>query len=394
VRRGVVLLLLGAAVLADVEAPLGRFARPGVPVLLASGEPKDVVLDGWSFRVDGPTPVFPPRLPCVVEDRDGNELLRLEAAPDRLVGVVGDAPQALEFGDGVRVVRGLDLEGLDAAHWRALDHFDRIVKTSPKGSAALDAWVRAGGSVVEVGERSVETGLGRYVSGLDLARALRRAGSVRPARIPRPGNVRPDAYDLVGRPAGGGRPLRSARWIVLGVAVACAVLLLLAATGRMEPRLLVAGLAVVAAAGALLGLVRPASEYAPVASGRFEVTYVWNGFARVRAFEVRAFAGPGACAARPAWGAPMLYRAGSPPWADPLKEGMVRIFVTEEVRPATRAPALGPVAEASREVRRFVARARPGSDAWRGLADPSPAPPRADAKDASSLLRVRFEPRN
>ena len=55
------LILLAATLLADISLPLGRFARPGVPVLMdGKGE---VTIDGWAFTIDGPTLVHPPRLP-------------------------------------------------------------------------------------------------------------------------------------------------------------------------------------------------------------------------------------------------------------------------------------------------------------------------------------------
>jgi hypothetical protein len=325
--------------LAGVEAPLGLYARPGVPVLLRSDTPTVVDIDGWTFRVDGTTPIFPPAVPCVVRDEDGRELLRLEDPGDRpLTGVIGGVPPDLEGAVGIpRPV------ALAAGCWRALDIFDRVLVTDPvRGDEpwfpCVARWVHAGGSL------ALADALRLFPEGTGLGAAAERAGDLPGPRIPRPTNVRPDVYALVRPVASGSRPLRAARWIVLGAALASALQILLALRGRLRPATLLAGLGAVALLGAAVGLVRTRADYTPVARGRIEISYFGGGVERRRTYLVFVHAGPRAVAPRAPDALPVLFGTNRAPWwrgpgeEVPVEEGIVRIFLVEEVLRAPEAP--------------------------------------------------------
>jgi hypothetical protein len=379
------LLVVCAAAAAEVEAPLGPYARPGIPVLLASETAQVVDLEGWRFAVHGPTWVHPPRLPCAVRDPEGKELLFLSRAPGevRLVGVVGDVPA--DLGDGVLAVP-IRPHGMAPTQWRALDLFDRILIT---GGVAPDAdwmgavreWVRAGGSLVAPFDPLPSgAGLGSWHT------TLERAGPIGEPRIPRPGNVRPDVYGLVARPAAHAPALVSARWIVAGTCLALALQLLLAACGRMGGRLMLAGTVLVALIGGGVGLIRPRADYAASARGTIEISYFGGGVERRRSYLVWRRVGPGARATDV--GTPVLFREGGDPWweepgrGSPLQEGMTRIFLDEQVRART-APGL----RGGEPPPAFWERERPRG-AVRSVAAGPAAPPRADRAAIPVLRRI------
>jgi hypothetical protein len=332
------LLLLGASVAgAELDVPLGPYARPGTPVLLRSDTAREIAIDGWRFALErGMTWVHPPRVPCVVRDPTGRELLSLAPVPAdvRLVGVVGDVPP--DLGTNVRAVR-IRPHGMRAQHWRALDLFDRVLVTGPIARdapwlSALTEWVRAGGSLVAPqNPLPLGTGLGRVHAGVE------GAGPVLEPRIPRPGNVRPDVYELVPPPAARSPALRAARWIVTGAGAALALQVVLAALGLMRRRLFWAGVGLVALLGGAVGIVRTRADYTPVARGRIEVAYCGGGVERRRTYLVFVHAGPHAAAPVAAAHTPILFRAGGDPWwtapghGTTLGAGMTRIFLVEEV---------------------------------------------------------------
>ncbi len=331
------LLLL---VLLGVEAPLGPYARPGVPVLLRSEAPTTVDLDGWLFRIDGTTTVYPPSLPCVVRGEDGHELLRLEDPGDRvLTGVLGDIPPGLEGGVAVRPA------ALASGSWRALDLFDALLVTGPvRGDEpwfpCVAEWVHAGGSLAVSGSRRL------FPEGTGLGAAADRREDLEPPRIPRPGNVRPDVYGLVGRVAASSPPLRAARWIIVGTLFGCALQLLLARLGRLPAWMLLVGLGAMALLAAALGAVRTRSDYTPTARGRIEVSYFGGGVERRRTYQVYLHAGPLASAPRTMDALPVLYGSNRAPWwrgvgeEVPVEDGIVRVFLVEELVRAPAAPSL------------------------------------------------------
>jgi hypothetical protein len=336
--RAIVLVLFASAAAAEVDAPLGRFARPGVPVLLRSDRPVVVDLEGWTFRVEGVSPVFPPALPCVVRV-DGDEVLRLEEPPRPLTGVIGDVPPGL--GDAVEI-RPV---ALAAGSWRALDLFDRLLVTGPvRGDepwfGTVAQWVLSGGSLAAQRARRL------FPEGTGLGAAAERIEDLPPPLIPAPGNVRPDVYALLRETAKRSPPFRSARWVVLGAALASALQILVAMRGRMRAATLAAGLLAVALAGAAAGLLRTRADYTPVARGRIEVSWWKDGVERVRTYLVYREAGPHASAPRAPEAAPVLFGSNRTPWwrgpgeEAGVGEGITRIFLVEDVRMAPGAPSL------------------------------------------------------
>ena len=317
--------------LAGVEAPLGPYARPGVPVLLRSDVPTVVDIDGWTYRVDGTTPVFPPAVPCVVRGEDGRELLRLEDPGDRvLTGVIGDVPPGVEGAVPVRPV------ALAAGGWRALDLFSKVLVTGPvRGDEpwfpCVARWVHAGGSL------ALPDALRLFPEGTGLGAAAERLEDLPPLRIPRPTNVRPDIYDLVLPVALASPPLRVARWIVLGAALASAFQILLALRGRLRARTVLAGLGTVALLGAAVGFARTRADFTPVARGRIEISYFGGGIERRRTYLVYRHAGPSAVAPRAPDALPVLFGSNRAPWwrgpgeEVPVEEGIIRVFLVEEV---------------------------------------------------------------
>jgi len=331
------LLLLA---LLGIDAPLGPYARPGVPVLLRSDVPATVDLDGWLFRIDGTTPVFPPAVPCVVRGEDGREILRLEDPGDRpLTGVLGDVPPDLEGGVAVRPA------ALAAGGWRALDLFDALLVTGPvRGDEpwfpCVAEWVHAGGSLAVAGSRRL------FPEGAGLGAVADRREDLPLPRIPRPGNVRPDVYGLVGRVAASSPPFRHARWILVGTLIACALQTLLVRLGRLPAWALVLGLGAIVIAAAILAAVRTRADYTPTARGRIEVSYFGNGIERRRSYLVYLHAGPGASAPRTSDALPVLFGGNRTPWwrgvgeEVPVEEDIIRIFLVEDVVRAPEAPSL------------------------------------------------------
>lgn len=375
-RFALALLVLVLPAVADVEAPLGPYARVGVPVLLHSDSPIVVDLDGWKFRIEGTTPVFPPAVPCVVRGEDGNEILRLEDPGDRaLTGVVGDVPPDLAGAVGIP-----HPIALAAGCWRALDLFDVLVIGTVRGDEpwfpCVAQWVKAGGSLVALDAQ------GLFPDGTGLGAAADRVENLPPPRIPRPGNVRPDLYALVKPVAQGSPPLRAARWVVLGAALACALQILLALLGRMRAATLLLGLGAASLAGAVVGLARTRADYTPLARGRIEISYFGGGVERRRTYLVYRDAGPGAAAPRAPDAAPVLFGKNPAPWwrgpgeEAPVEEGFIRIFLVEEV---LRAPPTPPF-EGGEPPQELWERERPRRGAVRAWASPL-APPEATTSE-------------
>ena len=374
-----------AVAVAEVTAPLGPWARPGVPVLLVSDTPTVVKIDDWLFRVDGPTLVYPPRVPATVRDAAGKELLYLEEVGEQetLVGVIGDPPA--ELANAVAI----SPRALHAAAWRALDVFDHLLLTLPAGDEpwvdAVYRWVRAGGSLAGPGARAVfaaDAGLGAVADRLD---------ELPPRAIPLPGNIRPDLYAEVAQPAAVSPALRSARWVVLGAAVALALHLLLGARGWIGRRTLLSGLALVAVAAGLLGLLRTGFDYTPVARGRIEILYFGGGMERRRVYEIFLPAGPGAATPEGDAGVPILFRNNFVAWwpaagrGSTLEEGMIRIFLREELRVADPPdPAVG--GEAAPEA--LWRHERPRGGVWRVQVAAPRRAPAADPAEIPVVLRV------
>jgi len=311
--------VIALLVLAAVELPLGPFARPGVPVLLASDEPAVADLAGWTWRVDGPTEVAPPQLPCTVRLEEGS--LALEPVPEGRV-LVGSLRAGREDAVPIRLVRGM--------HWRTLDVFDRIVAgpCEPWERTILDAWARAGGDVVD---------------GAVSAPAA-------PLPVPRAGNVLPEIYDLATARGEGSAAHELARPLALGMAAAFALLLLAGARGRLSARAAVLLCLVVGLAGGAAGawLTRGAAE--PFSEALVRIHYP----GRTREFHFVQAEWDGAEREAPP-GVPFFYRgAGDPWWDGPGRvllagEGIVRGFV-RDVDPVE------PLREGGSEMRRILRR--------------------------------------
>jgi hypothetical protein len=379
--RALLLLVATQAVtLAGVEAPLGPYARPGVPVLLRSDAPTVLDLDGWKFRVEGVSAVFPPGVPCVVRGDDGREVLRLEDPGERaLTGVIGDIPQGLA--DAVRIRP-------DAiADWRALDLFDRLLVTGPvRGDepwfATVAAWVHAGGSL------AAEEAARLFPQGAGLGAVAASIEGLPPARIPRSGNVRPDLYARILPVVARSPALRAARWVVLAASFALALQILVALRGRIGLAALLGGLGAVAVAGAVTGFLRARADFTPLATGRIEISWFGGGVERLRTYLVYRHAGPGAAAPVRAGAAPVLFGSHRAPWwrgpgeEAPLEEGMSRIFAVEEVRRAAPAPLEGGAPPPE-----VWARERPRRGGSQAAAGPV-APPEA-SREPPLLLAIR-----
>ena len=95
-RLLVLLLLTLPAAAQPLDAPLGTFARVGVPVLLTTNG--EVSIAGWRWRGDGRVLVYPPQLPTTVQGADGRLELRAVGEGQLLVGVVGPIPLPNEPG--------------------------------------------------------------------------------------------------------------------------------------------------------------------------------------------------------------------------------------------------------------------------------------------------------
>ncbi|MEE8107388.1 MAG: hypothetical protein V3T86_17775 [Planctomycetota bacterium] len=337
--RALLVLWLSTVALADagitVEAPLGPYARPGVPLALRSTIDVTVSIDGWTYRLrDGEmTYVRVSRTPCAVVDASGAVLLELDAVPEntRLVLLLGAGPDNLAAG-----LKGADGEPVKAVHvregdvpglWNSLDLFDRVyLLQESRRDRALEKWGRGGGDVAG--------------GGGDPKEVLARAGPVRPLRVARAASARPDLYKDLPPAEVAPDALDQARLVVLGSGIAFGLLILGGALFRVDRRLLLGMGALVGIAGAGLGAVLPERVDRPVAAGRIEEVFVLDGHVRRRIYRVAVTLRPG-LAPMPGPGeqpVPFLERGGawweSPGTAGSAEPGMTRIFVTEHVEPA------------------------------------------------------------
>lgn len=329
---------LATLLLLAVEAPLGPFARPGVPLALRSDATQTLSLDGWPCRVQAGVTSYaaPPRGRCTLRDSSGAEQLRFEEPPGDLllVGVAGTPPAGFEI-EGARVVP------LDTAHlpdlWRAYDLFDRVIvlgAPDPRTREALALWARMGGSLLAVAGPedypSAAGGLGEAHFGDDLSGLLRAAGPPRPLRIPRAGNVRPDLYTLPA-PAPPLEAARRARLLVLAFSTAAGFLLVLGASGRLARRALFGALAVLAASAAGLSWPVVHGMHRPV--HRFEIEARWQegGAARLRTYVVYELYKSYESHRVNDPGIPVLFRAAAldTPWHEEMFGGERRIYMLE-----------------------------------------------------------------
>ena len=123
--------------------------------------------------------------------------------------------------------------------------------------------------------------------------------------------MRPDVYALVKPVAAASAAFRAARLVVLGAALASA-LLLLGRDLRLRPLLI--SLGAVALFAVVAGLVRTRADYTPVARGRLVLSYFGGGVERRRTYLVYRHAGLGAVAPRAPEGAPILFGSNRAPW--------------------------------------------------------------------------------
>jgi len=380
IRIALALLVLGAFAQAEVELPLGPYARLGVPVLVRARG--DVEVSGWRFSISGTGLIHPPTLPATIE---GEGSARLEPVPEGtlLVGVLGSYPTALEeqFGRPVRLV-SLDPAGDWLEYPAALAVFDRLLTTP----------------AVRLDERGLRS-LAFHGGQVDLADWDEVADIDWSApSVPQAGNVWPEIYDLVRAPEGPEQAAWAARWVVLGIVLAMGVQLLLAGLGWIERRNTLIGLALVALLGGVLGLWRPRAEFTPLAGGAIEIVYRDGIHARVRRFEIAVSTGPGAAVGRDPGATPCFYRSpGQPWWARPgdpvpVPEGQQRLFLTEKptvVEPGRLEPDRP---EADRSLQRLLRRVAPAGSGWEVAGWSRIRAPRP-LKDAIPLLgRVEVAP--
>jgi len=325
-------LLLLLALAAD--APLGPYARPGIPVALRAA-PGDYALDGWPVRVGrgGSALAAAPRLPCAFRDAANAELLRFEAPPEGrpLVALVGDAPADFEArlpeAAVVRLARaGLPLE------WRCYDLFDRIywlcdLDEGMRG--VLGDWVRMGGSLALLGDSAPEPGAGERFLARDLESLLRAAGAPRASAIPRPRAIRPDLYELLAPAAPSHAASSTARRLATSFAAAAAILLLLAWRRRLSARILPAPLVLACAAAVAAGLLFPARQFRPFARGRIEEVLPGG---RTRLYDVLVSLGREVPADPPPGAVPILFAAASAaqPWGAAVPPRAARIWLVGE----------------------------------------------------------------
>ncbi|MHC4450691.1 MAG: hypothetical protein ACYS0E_11250 [Planctomycetota bacterium] len=306
--------MIALLILLAVELPLGPFARPGVPVLLTSDAPVDVNLSGWIWRVDGPTEVAPPQLPCSLPGGS------LELAPAELVGVIGKAKQGEV---AIRLVKGMS--------WRPLDLFSEIRygEVEPWEREILEAWEASRASVSFAG------------------------------------NVLPEVYDLAPGRGVGSTSMLFARLVAAAMGGALCLLLLLAGRGSLAARPAIVFCALIALVGGSMGawLTRRGAE--PFTEARIVIHYP----GRTRVFRMFRAEWDGAEMVAPE-GVPFFYRgAGDPWWAGSDRilradEGIIRGFqidlpVTEPVRAGDSEP--------RRLLRKLLRRHAPSGAWWWGL---------------------------
>ncbi len=345
----------------EVEAPFGRFARPGVPVPVYSSDQGSVTVDGgWTAWLvsGGITTVFVPRVPCRIRDAEGAELLALEAVPDDvfLVGVVGTVPDTAQKLIGEAAGRRVLLQPIERDRlpddWRAYDLFDLVIvaaapaRLKAGADKALVEWAHAGGRVAALGRAGAYYvgaggGLGWFALD-DSVGGLMRAVSEAPwerAHPTRPTAVRPDLYGAFGLLqaqiyAG---PLQSARLTMWGSALASALLLVLGLRFHFSRWSLVLGLLVISLGGGLMGRLSH-KEYQPWASGEIHVAVEGGGYERLRVYRMRT-----AVAGEPSLAVgeretPLLSDAAEAPWwSDPdrrmlLRKGRWRFTLEETIR--------------------------------------------------------------
>jgi hypothetical protein len=360
------------------ETPLGARARPGVPVLLTSAMPTTVDLAGWQWRVDGPTLVYPPQLPCDGRAGSDSGSIALRAVPDGaiLVGLAGQG--RFEPADGVLTQR---IRLVPGTPWQALDLFDRIVWTGPDAPtpderALLLTWIRMGGDVVVAPTLWPDPERDLGLGSLQRVHAPYVTSPARPLPVPRLGNVLPEVYDLVPARGDGSPPLHQARLVFFAMALVLLAELVGGAGGWVGRRHLLGVSLAVAVVGGALGLWLTRRAYRPVAEASVEVVYRPDGdsrFARVRTF--RMLRGLGFDAhARAAEGAPFFYRGASEPWwrgADQsmlVDEGVWRGFASDEAaEDGTDVSDNQPTDAKLREVRRLLLRVAPpdGPSRWK-----------------------------
>jgi len=310
VTAALLLLLL------EVTAPLGPYARPGVPVPLIVKNETVLDLEGWKYAATSPlTLVHPPVVPCTVRDANGKELLRLEAVPEKtlLVGVQGQAPpdyaERIPRAEGWKVIV---VPGVDPAaarrHLYSLAVFDRVV-------------FRA---------RSAE----EFANPAELV----------PLALRRP-NRAPEVYDAIPRSDGPSDALGLARLIGIGAGAVLALQILLAWRGFTSLKVTVLGIGFVALAGALFGVLTVSASYEPIELFRIDVQIRSapppdkDGVSRVDATLIRlgyacyVARGPGGVAVPERGWTPLFYRApGDPWWSGPdrkmeIEEGVMRLFL-------------------------------------------------------------------
>jgi len=356
----VIAVLSLLAAFASAEADLGPWARPGVPVLL-----------GGELR-------YPNRLPWSPDGAEDGDAFEAVAADRVLVAYAGMEPWTP---DGVRVrlpaVRDL---------WPALDVFDRIVLPRADAcTAAVRAWVRAGGELVvpDADPLDGDHGLGA----VQVAASADEAPPARPHPVPRPGLARPDVYDLLPPPGGPAPALERARRVFWAVAAVLALHLLLLATGRVRGRAAWGALGALVLVGAAVGFAVPRAVYEPTARGSVVVRYLKDGWGREREYRVFGHLGPGATWPAGA-GAPVYYGSNREPWPRELEPGITRMVRVDRVLRA--GPTLEPVASIlearrTRPAVRLLKEAEPRGRLWRAGASEGVRPPGAVDRELARL---------
>lgn len=283
----------------EVTAPLGPYARPGVPVPLVVKGETEIVVEGWRYAAEPLTIVHPPVVPCVVRNAAGKELLRLEAVPDKtlLVGVEGAVPP--DYAARIPRPDGYDVRAvsIDPTHKVGLGLFDRVVTRD---------------------------------------RLQAEPKELKPPARPRRGNIAPAVYDLIPEPAGASGALLAARLIGIAAAIVMAIQILLYGRGLVSARFARWSLGFVAVVGALAGAAGAYSEYTPVFEARIVIRGTPNDFA----YRCFGALGPGAEIVPGRSWTPLFYRsAGQPWWTDGTRRmsippGVLRLFLDRDPPPS------------------------------------------------------------